>query len=127
MLAARAGSVTNVSLLLLSALVLALPARAAPDAPSAAPGRVAQVRLGAAEAPPKAYLDGRRLLVRREKGEWIALAGIPLSAKARSTLPVEIDYGEGRREERKLPIVPWKYRTQHLNVPADQADLPPEQ
>jgi murein DD-endopeptidase MepM/ murein hydrolase activator NlpD len=127
MLAARAGSVTNVSLLLLSALVLALPARAAPDVSSAAPGRVARVQLGSADPAPRVYLDGRRLMVRREKGEWIALAGIPLSAKARSTLPVEIDYGGGRREVRKLPIVAWKYRTQHLSVPADQAELPPEQ
>ena len=113
---------------LVTALLLAHPALAAPpDAAKGAPGRVAQVRLGAADAPPKAYLEGRRLLVRREKGEWIALAGIPLSAKARSTLPVEIDYGEGRREMRKLPIVAWKYRTQHLSVPADQAELPAEQ
>jgi len=115
-------------LLLMPALFLAAPALAAPpDAAKGAPGRVAQVRLGVADAPPKAYLEGRRLLVRREKGEWIALAGIPLSAKARSTLPVEIDYGEGRREVRKLPIVAWKYRTQHLSVPADQAELPAEQ
>jgi len=106
---------------------VASPALSAPDAPTAAPGRVVRVPLGTADASPQAYLEGRRLMVRREKGEWIALAGIPLSAKARSTLPVEIDYGGGRRVVRKLPIVDWKYRTQHLSVPADQADLPPEQ
>src|SRR6185436_2630748 len=112
---------------LVTALLLAHPALAAPpDAAKGAPGRVAQVRLGAADAPPQAYLDGRRLMVRRERGEWIALAGIPLSAKARSTLPVEIDYG-GRREVRKLPIRPSTYRTQRLSVPADQAELPSEQ
>jgi len=115
-------------LLLMPALWLARPALAAPPAATGAPGRVARVSLGGAGDPaPQAYLDGRRLMVRREQDEWIALAGIPLSAKARSTLPVEIDYGGGRREVRKLPIVPWKYRTQHLSVPADQAELPAEQ
>jgi murein DD-endopeptidase MepM/ murein hydrolase activator NlpD len=116
--------------LLLVATLAAGPAfslLAAPAAPSGAPGRVARVSLGTAEASPRVYLDGRRLMVRREQGEWIALAGIPLSAKARSTLPVEIDYGGGRREVRKLPITAWKYRSQHLSVPADQAELPPEQ
>lgn len=110
-------------------LLLLVPATAlpAPDGPAAAPGRVARVELGAADAPPQAYLDGQRLMVRRERGEWVALAGIPLSAKARSTLQVEIDYGGGRREVRKLPISPWEYRTQRLSVPADQATLPPEQ
>ena len=115
------------ALLLLPALLLAFPALPAPDAPAGAPGRVARVRLGTVDPPPQVYLNGQRLMVRREQGEWIALAGIPLSAKARSTVPVEIDYGGGRRVVRKLPIADWKYRTQHLNVPADQADLPPEQ
>jgi len=114
-------------LLLLAALLLAGAVCAAPDGPSGAPGRVARVSLGSAEASPRVYLDGRRLMVRREQGEWIALAGIPLSAKARSTLPVEIDYGGGRREVRKLPVTAWKYRTQRLSVPADQAELPAEQ
>lgn len=109
-------------------LFLAGLALAAPDTSAvAAPGRVAQVRLGPADRAPKAHAKGRRLLVRHEGGEWIALAGIPLSAKARSTLPVEIDYGGGRRAVRTLPVVDWKYQTQRLSVPADQADLPPEQ
>ena len=111
--------------LLMPALLLARRALAAPPAATGAPGRVARVSLGGAGDPaPQAYLDGRRLMVRREQDEWIALAGIPLSAKPRSTLPVEIDYGGGKREVRKLPIAPWKYRTQHLSVPADQAELP---
>jgi murein DD-endopeptidase MepM/ murein hydrolase activator NlpD len=108
-------------------LALATSACAALDSPAdAAPGRVAQLRLGAAPQPPKAHYDGRRLLVRQERGEWIALAGIPLSVKPGSTVPVEIDYG-GRREVRKLPVLPWKYPEQRIDMPAEQADLPPEQ
>ena len=84
------------------------------------------MRLGAADQAPKAHYDGRRLLVRQERGEWIAFAGIPLSVKAGSTLPVEIDYG-GRREVRKVPVGRWKYQVQRLDMPVEQADLPPEQ
>ena len=84
------------------------------------------MRLGAGAEPPKAHYEGRRLLVRQERGEWIALAGIPLSVKPGSTVPVEIDYG-GRREVLSLPVLPWKYNVQHLTMRTDQADLPPEQ
>ena len=115
-------------LLIAGNLLPAGPLLAAPDASGvAAPGRVARLRLGAADQAPRAHLDSRRLLVRHERGEWIALAGIPLSAKAGSTLPVEVDYGGDRRESRALPVVSRKYRTQHLSVPDDQAELPPEQ
>jgi murein DD-endopeptidase MepM/ murein hydrolase activator NlpD len=115
-------------LLLAPALLLAGAARAAPDAPvAAAQGGVARVRLGKAAQAPKAYLDGRRLLVRRERGEWVALAGIPLSAKARSKLPVEVAYADGRREVRSVRVAEKKYLTQHLTVPPDQAVLPDEQ
>jgi murein DD-endopeptidase MepM/ murein hydrolase activator NlpD len=118
----------GLTFLLACALALATPALAALDTPAdAAPGRVAQLRLGAAPQPPKARYDGRRLLVRQERGEWIALAGIPLSVKAGSTVPVEIDYGGGRHEVRKLPVLPWNYQVQRLEMPVEQADLPPEQ
>jgi murein DD-endopeptidase MepM/ murein hydrolase activator NlpD len=107
-------------------LAVAFPALAAPDASTAVPGGIARVRLGTAEAPPAAYLDGQRLMVRREGGEWTAIAGVPLSAKVGAKLKVEVDYG-GRREVRRVAVVDKKYATQHLSVPPDQADLPPEQ
>jgi murein DD-endopeptidase MepM/ murein hydrolase activator NlpD len=113
-------------ILLAPALLLALPALPAPDAPADAPGRVARVRLGSADPAPLATLDGRRLMVRREGGEWVALAGIPLSAKAGARLKVEIVYEGGRREVRRVAVLPKTYLTQHLTVPPDQADLPPE-
>ena len=112
----------------LAAALAASPALAAPDVPAdAAPGRVAQLILGAADQAPKAHYDGRRLMVRQERGEWIALAGIPLSAKVGSTVPIEIDFGGGRREVRALPVLRWKYPVQRLTMPPEQADLPPEQ
>jgi len=113
-------------LLLPPALLLARPAFAAPAA-TAAPGGVARLRLGSAEPAPRAHLDGRRLLVRREKKEWIALAGVPLSAQAGSTLKVEVQFGNGRQELRPVKVIRKTYLTQHLSVAPDQAELPAEQ
>jgi murein DD-endopeptidase MepM/ murein hydrolase activator NlpD len=114
---------------LLCAPAFSQPSKAsAADAPAvSSPGRVARVRLGTSEQSPQAYLDGRRLLVRRERGEWVALAGIPLSAKAGTKLSVEAVYGDGRRVARRVNVVGRKYPTQHLSVAPDQAELPAEQ
>jgi len=74
-----------------------------------------------------AHLNGNRLLVRREKNEWVALAGVPLSAKVGSTLKVEVDFANGKRQVRPVKVVDKKYLTQHLTVAPGQADLPEEQ
>jgi murein DD-endopeptidase MepM/ murein hydrolase activator NlpD len=65
--------------------------------------------------------------VRRERRAWVALAGVPLSAKAGTTLPVEVDFGDGRHEVRPVKVIRKKYLTQHLSVAPGQADLPAEQ
>ena len=112
-------------LLLTPALLLARPAFAAKPKPAvAAPGGVARLRLSAGDPAPKAHLDGIRLLVRREKKEWVALAGVPLSAKIGATLRVEVDFANGKREIRPVKVIDKKYLTQHLTVPPGQADLP---
>src|SRR5262245_47902849 len=116
--------------LLLLAPYLLLPrvALAAASAPATAvPGGVARLHLGAAERPPRAFLDGRRLLVRSEGREWVAVAGVALTAKPKSTLSVEVTHADGRREVLPIRVVDKKYLTQHITVPPDQADLPPEQ
>src|SRR5262245_48353164 len=118
------------TLLLLFAPVLLLPrvALAAPSAPiTAIPGGVARLHLGTAEQPPRAFLDGRRLLVRSEGGEWVAVVGVPLAAKPKSTLSVEVTHADGKREVLPIRVVDKKYLTQHITVAPDQADLPPEQ
>lgn len=116
------------SVLLLPALLLARPALAAQEpAVGAAPGRIARLRLGKADRAPRAWLEGRRVLVRRERGEWVAIAGIPLGAKAGSQRSVEVAHGDGRREVRPVRVVDRKYLTQHITVPPDQAELRPEQ
>jgi murein DD-endopeptidase MepM/ murein hydrolase activator NlpD len=108
---------------ILLAALAAGPALASPDA---VPGGVARIQLGKAENSPQAFLDGKRLMVRREGGEWIALAGIPLSTAAGTRLKIEVVRGE-KRETRRVAVLDKKYLTQHLTVPAEQAELPPEQ
>ena len=115
-------------LFLAPALVFPRVALATASAPlTAVPGGVARLNLGTAEQPPRAFVDGRRLLVRREGGEWIAIVGVPLSARPKSELSVEVTHADGRREVLPIRIVDKKYLTQHITVPPDQADLPPEQ
>jgi murein DD-endopeptidase MepM/ murein hydrolase activator NlpD len=113
--------------ILLAGLAVALPALAAPAAPVAAPGGVVRLPLGRAEATPQASIEGRRLMVRREGREWLAIAGIPLSAKGKSTVRVDVDFANGKREVRRVKVVDKKYLTQHLTVAPGQAELPEEQ
>jgi murein DD-endopeptidase MepM/ murein hydrolase activator NlpD len=113
-------------LLLAPALLLARVALATPSGPiTAVPGGVARLSLGTAELP-KAFLDGRRLLVRSEGGEWVAVVGVPLTAKPQSALSVEVT-SDGKRAVLPIRVVDKKYLTQHITVAPDQADLPPEQ
>jgi murein DD-endopeptidase MepM/ murein hydrolase activator NlpD len=114
-------------LLLTPALLLAGPASGQDARSYGVPGRVARLRLGNAEPAPRAYLDKRRVLVMRERGEWVALAGIALGTRADSMLLVEVEYGDGRRESRPVSIMPGKYPEQRLSVAPDQADLAPDQ
>jgi murein DD-endopeptidase MepM/ murein hydrolase activator NlpD len=115
-------------LLLAPVLLLARVALATPSGPiTAVPGGVARLSLGTAQQSPKAFLDGRRLLVRSEGREWVALVGVPLAAKPKSKLSVEVIHALGEREVLPIRVVDKKYLTQHITVAPDQADLPPEQ
>src|SRR5262245_34135839 len=122
------GIVTMRLSILLIAFLLAGSVHAAPETPvSADQGGVARLRLGKAHEAPKAWLDGRRLLVTRGKEEWVAIAGVGLSAQAKSKLTVEVLHGNGKREVRAVRVAGKKDLTQHITVPADQAVLPDEQ
>lgn len=103
-------------------------AHAALPAPVAGPqGGIARLRLGKAEQAPKAIHDGRRLLVRRERGEWVAILGVPLAAQPKAELPVEVERADGTRETRVVRVVHKKYITQHLTMDPGVADFPPDQ
>jgi murein DD-endopeptidase MepM/ murein hydrolase activator NlpD len=111
-------------LLAATLLVAALPAWAA-GAVAAVPGGVAKISLGIAEQPPRSSVAGNRLLVMREGKRWVALAGIPLSAKPGEKLPVEVEYAD-RRRHFEIAVAPKNYPSQRLSVPPDQAELPTE-
>jgi len=115
-----------VRLLLLLALLASVPALAAKPV-TAVPGGIARLHLGSADKAPQASLDGRRLLVRSEGGEWIAYAGVALSAKPKSRLAVEVMHADGRRETLQVRVVDKKYLVQQITVAPDQADLPETQ
>ena len=123
----RALGFTVKTLVCALSLMLSSAALSAPDAAALGlQGRVARLRLGTGEAAPTATLDGRRLLVMREGGNWVAIAGIALGTKAGATLPVEVDYGGGRREVLAIKVLRKSYAVQRLTVPPDQAELPAE-
>lgn len=92
---------------------------------AAFPGGVARIRLGAAGEAPRVRLDGNRVLVVREAGEWIAVVGIALTAKPGSRLRLDAEHA-GRREQLEVEIVPKAYATLHLKVPPGQVDLSAE-
>jgi len=82
------------------------------------PGGVVKIPL---DAPASLTVEGQRVLVMRESGRWIAVVGIPLSAKPGTKLRIE---GERRRLE--VRVVAKKYPQQRLTVPKEQAELDPE-
>lgn len=83
------------------------------------PGGVAKIAL---DAPASLTVDGKRVLVLREAGKWVAVVGVPLSAKPGTKLRIQ---GERRRLE--VRVVAKKYPQQKLSVPREQAELDPEQ
>src|SRR5262245_4399056 len=104
----------------LAAVLLAPSFARAAASRSAVPGGVASVVLGAYERAPTARVDGRRVLVRREGGNWIALVGISPAAAPGSKLRVEVEQGAQFEIEGGAK----KYAAQRLPVPKDQVDLP---
>ncbi|MET0681548.1 MAG: peptidoglycan DD-metalloendopeptidase family protein [Burkholderiales bacterium] len=104
-----------------------LPYARAASAPRASPvpGGVARIALGGLDASPRVRVGTDRVLVAREGGEWVALVGIPLAAKAGSKVRVEVERA-GTIERFEIVVAPKQYAAQHLKVPPGQVDLSPE-
>ena len=93
------------------ALLLGGTALAAPTS-LLVPGGVARVTLGAADgAPPAVQLDGKRVLVTAERGQWHALVGIPLGTRP-GTLTLTVDGAPGPA----LTIGDKRYAEQRLKI-----------
>jgi murein DD-endopeptidase MepM/ murein hydrolase activator NlpD len=87
------------------------------------PGGVARVALGAGAKPPRARVNGERVLVIREGAGWTAIVGIPLDAKPGSRIAVVAEPPEAGSETIEIEVAPKQYATQHLKVAPGKVDL----
>jgi len=83
------------------------------DAP--VPGGVAVVALGAGEQAPRVRYGGHRVLVvRQDGGQWLAIVGVPLSAKAG---PAELEVeGAGATRRVAFEVRAKEYVAQHITL-----------
>lgn len=88
------------------------------------PGGVAVVRIGdAAGGPPTVAFAGRPQAVVRDRGEWVALVGIPLDAAAGEG---ELSIGAaGAARTLRFAIRDKRYPEQHLRIPDRKMVEPP--
>jgi murein DD-endopeptidase MepM/ murein hydrolase activator NlpD len=86
---------------------------------SAVPGGIARIPLGPADTAPVARLGDTRVLVVRERAQWWAVVGVPLTAEPGSTLAVDIDH----RGPALIRVGTKSYAEQHLTIPPERADL----
>lgn len=81
----------------------------------AAPGGLAIEPLGNSAQAPKAWFEGHRVMVLAKDGGWVAVVGIPLSAKpGRQRLTVQTA-GGGKRTQ-LFTIHKKKYATEHITL-----------
>lgn len=80
------------------------------------PGGIAMVSLGADTEPmPKAYYQGKRIMVLKSEGQWKAVIGLPLSTKpGRHTLRVHGQPGDN--DTRLFEVKDKKYLEQHITL-----------
>lgn len=94
--------------------------------PAPVPGGVAVVRLGPAPAAPAVYMKDQKILVAGDAEEWLAVVGIPLTAKAGDLLTLAVERPGLASESLPVAIGTKEYASQHLKVKPGQVDLSPE-
>ena len=88
------------------------------------PGGVVILPVGAATQPaPKLSFDGRRVMVRKDGAQWVAVLGLPL-AQPEGPASLRIEAQDGVRVL-AVEVGAYAYETQYLNVPPRQVDLSP--
>jgi len=96
-------------LLWLPLSALALP-RAEP-----VPGGVALIDLGDTGARPHARFNRHQVMVIRQDGRWLAVVGIPLSAKP-GRHRLRVDDADGKRHSQLFTVHDKHYRTQYITL-----------
>jgi murein DD-endopeptidase MepM/ murein hydrolase activator NlpD len=97
---------------------------------SQVPGGVAELRIAgdsaqAATAPLVSY-EGKRVMVRRSAGHWLAIVGIPLSAPTGEARLSVQGAPDEPAQSLSFSIAPKQYQEQRLTVPPSKVDLSPE-
>jgi murein DD-endopeptidase MepM/ murein hydrolase activator NlpD len=98
---------------------------AAPDLPQAAlvPGGVLILPIeSAADQPPLATFEGKRAMVLRSEGRWLAVVGIPLSATP-GHATVRVRDGAAAETSVGFDVSDKQYAVQYLKVAPRQVDL----
>jgi murein DD-endopeptidase MepM/ murein hydrolase activator NlpD len=97
------------------AIWLLVAAAHAMPVPEAVPGGVVLIPLGDSPSAPVAEYRGRRAMVIRQDGEWLAVVGIPLSAKP-GRHRVKIEHDGSNQETRLFTVHDKKYKTQYITL-----------
>lgn len=79
------------------------------------PGGIAIVELGDSHTKPQAYYGKRQVMVKRHKGQWVALVGLSLSAKP-GTHTLRLFTGKGQAATRTFTVLDKQYEEQHITL-----------
>jgi murein DD-endopeptidase MepM/ murein hydrolase activator NlpD len=97
---------------------------------SQVPGGVAELRIAGdtadAATPPLVSYEGKRVMVRRSAGQWLAIVGIPLSAQTGEARLSIQGAADAPAQPLNFSIAPKQYQEQRLTVPPSKVDLSPE-
>ncbi len=102
--------------LLLGILFFSFSAQAAQlPRPLAVPGGVAIVELGDSNDKPEAYYGRKKIMVKREGQQWLALVGLTLSTKP-GTHTLRVFHGKGKESTVTFKVKDKKYEEQHITL-----------
>lgn len=79
------------------------------------PGGIAEIKLGDMTEKPAAYYGGKRVMVKREGDQWLALVGLSLATKP-GTHTLRVHPAKGKTESLSFKVKDKKYEEQHITL-----------